>query len=398
LFIRATLRGPDIDRLGAQVDDMARSLRFDIRPAELAPASRDTALARAIDDQDREARAWAGSDLFGCFPRTPGDRTVEITSGPDGPLLEPVTVTCTTSVEPMTVGLWQVTLVAAWSSDGGGTWGKDVFVAADGSRTGEVQFRGNVEVTFPGSTGPLPPPVSGPIDLPPGSIVEVLPPGIMDNEPVQRMLEAPHPDVGVQMGQAAAGARLAVVAGPISHEGTDWFQVELTAGTSYPSRFAWVPATASGRPLLRIVEPRCPDGPVTVAMLLRLVPAERAACFADDELELGPVIADRVTEDQGGIIDGSPDWLAPDTTWRLFGDDGPEGLDGSLPVALGPGVDGIPLHQLLTVRGHFNDPASSGCERVPPESWGQPPEPRHVAEARCRELFVITSAGPRPAP
>jgi hypothetical protein len=62
----------------------------------------DAGLARALDDMDREFRRDPRSRLFGCFPRTPGEVTTPIADGPNGPLREPVEVTCRTTIDAAT--------------------------------------------------------------------------------------------------------------------------------------------------------------------------------------------------------------------------------------------------------------------------------------------------------
>ena len=129
-----------------------------------------------------------------------------------------------------------------------------------------------------------------------------------------------------------------------------------------------------------------------VVTLLDLIPAERLACFGADELLLAPTMLGRIEQDPGGSVDGTPDWLAQDLALKMYGRDGPEGLEGALPVVLSPSLDEPPPQgSWLTVRGHFDDPASATCEMTYPEGWGSIRETRELQVLACRERFVITA-------
>jgi hypothetical protein len=147
-----------------------------------------------------------------------------------------------------------------------------------------------------------------------------------------------------------------------------------------------------------VVTPDCPTAP-TVTDLLALVPAERVLCFGDTELTLEPVVAARAEAAQGGSVDGTPEWLARDAVWRLYGEGGPDGVEGALAVAIAPSAgDELPAGPWLRVRGHFADPAAATCERTFPDGWGgfaETPEMQHV---QCRELFVVTEVEERSGP
>ena len=109
-FIRFALKA-DLEGLRAQADTIARSLRFDVKPTPLAQDDRDILLAEAIDRIDREARAQTRGPASSVFPRTAGEQRVQLTDGPGGPLLDPVDVTCTTTIELTPLNLWHATLV-----------------------------------------------------------------------------------------------------------------------------------------------------------------------------------------------------------------------------------------------------------------------------------------------
>lgn len=400
-YVRSTLRGPDLEALRTEADTVARSLRFDATSPPLDASRRDEALARTIDALDRETRIWRGNDFYGCFPRTPGKREALIDDrlyehGPDGPLAEPVPVTCTTSVEPTALGLWHATLVVSWDAGDGypaGEWGWEIFFGPDGAGGASGQMALGGEVAYPGTVGALPPPLDGPLEVPIGSIVEVLPPGIeQTGRPIRAISEHPQATIGDRVVMdARAGSRFYVVDGPIAHEGFDWYLVEMWGGTSHFSEFAWVPATDGERPLLLVVQPDCPTDQIDVAALLRLIPAERLVCFGDRELRLSPTVLGPLEGDQGGSVVGDPDWLASDPTLMLYGGEGPEGLDGGIVVVISPTLDDRPPEGVpLTIHGHFDDPASTTCAMTYPEGWGSVRD-RDLQIRACRERFVITA-------
>ena len=399
-YVRAGLRGDDLAPLRVQADDIARSLRFATQPPELDPDQLDAALATEIDRADRERRAWSGSKMFGCFPRSAGERDVVLEYGPDGPLLQPLSVTCRTTVEATAIRLWHATIGASWVAADGHPAGEATWELYFGGASAMGSF-GEVHVDrLPGSIGELPPPLDGPLTVPAGSIVEVLSPGVdQTRDPIQAMWQAGSNEFGDRVVyDALPGRRFAVVDGPVTHVGVDWYLVEVSQGPGqYPIEHAWLPSSDGTRPLVRVVEPDCPSG-AGLDDLLYLQPAERVECFSDRDLVLDPTILATAEHFDGGV-QGTPSWLAPDTRWRLFGAGGPEGLEPGLPVAISPTIgDLAPTGTWLRVTGHFADPAASTCTRVPPEDWGTGPEAPEFQAARCRELFVVTAVEPRDAP
>jgi hypothetical protein len=404
-FVQSVIRGPDLDVLRTQADTVAQSLRFDSHPAALDDATRDAALAKALDRSDREWREFRGSRLFGCFPRTPGERDVSLTDGPGGLLLEPAQVTCTTTIEQTPLSLWRATAVVTWGDGQGvpaGSWGWELVFDANGEGSSSGELFNNDEVAFPGTLGELPPPLDGPLVIPVGSLVQVLPPGIaQDSGPIQALYEhwedSPFGDRIVN--EAPPGRRFSVIDGPLSHLGIDWYLVQSQVGTSYPGEHAWLPATDGDRPLLAVVAADCPIGDPTVTDLVYMQPAERLSCFGDRELTLDPAIAVLAEPNPGGEVAGTPDWLAKDTLWRLYDSGGPDGVDPPLAVVISPSLgDSIPAGTWLTVRGHFDDAASATCQRTFPEEWGAIPESAETQRLFCREQFVVTSFETRSAP
>ncbi|MEO7664653.1 MAG: hypothetical protein ABIV26_05950 [Candidatus Limnocylindrales bacterium] len=409
-YVQLVLDGPDVESLRAPADEIARSVRFDVHPPALEVATRDTLLAKAIDDLDRETRRSQGTDIYGCFPRAPGSRDVRIDQrlvdhGAGGRLPEPVPVTCTTAIEATPLGLWRATLVVSWQAGDGyaaGQWGWELRFDGAGAGGMQGQLFGPESMGSPGRPDVLPPPLAGPLVIPVGSVVEVLPPGLDGNGPAMVALSAePNSTLeGRTAVQVPPGTRLAVVDGPMTHAGFDWYLVELQHGRSYPSEFLWAPATDGVRPLLGVVDPACPAAGPSVADLVAMHPADRLRCFGKSELTLDPatvLFGDPFTGGNEEVV-ATPRWLAADATWRLFGSGGPEGLDGAIPFAIDPSLgDAVPTNKWLVVHGHFDDAAASACTRAYPPAWGFE-EPATVDQIRCRELFVVTGYEPRSAP
>jgi hypothetical protein len=392
-YVRAALRGPDLDALRAQADDIAKSLDFAQDAPALDTATRDDALADAIDGMDREERRAHDTTIFGCFPRAPGEQTVVLEDGPGGPLLEPVSVTCVTTVEETPLRMWHAELRMTWQAGDGypaGAWGWELFFGADGSGGAQSKLGDDTNLIFPGTTSPAARPIDGALDLEPGSIVQMLAPGLRwDSTLVTDMYNTPHEVMGDRfVSEAQPGRRFVIVDGePITYSDADWYLVEAPLGSSYPHLFQWLPVTRDGLQLVRVVDPECPAEP-SVADLVRLLPAERVACSGDRPLTLEPVMA-TLEEDTGFAADGNPSWLI-DAPWRLFGEAGPAGMDGSLPATIDPAlVDGMEVGVPLSVTGHFADPTAATCEwREPADFAAEPPALQHL---RCSEIFVVTA-------
>jgi hypothetical protein len=383
--LRADLAGPDLEAERAAVERIVASLRFDHRPPPIDLATRDAAITTALNNRDRDARENNLSEFYGCFPRKAGSRDVAIVDGPASPLPAAVPVTCTTAVAATEFSLWRITLTVTWEAGDGypaGEWAEALYANGNGTSDAEQLLVGDWE-GLPHARVAPPPLLDGPLAIPPGSIVEILPPGAL-------ITESPAADASTGAGPLFR-QHLYVVSGPEMHDGVEWYLVQYSTSRSAPPGLGWIPGTAEGRPLLALVEPACPTGGPGVADLLRLTPAERLACFGGSELTLGPVMLRKT--DPMLPPDGTPLWLAGDTAWQLFGSDGPDGAQGALRVHPAEGLGSIPTDTWLTVRGHFDDPASATCERsLTGTGWGGPAEDLpEVQVLRCRESFVITS-------
>ncbi len=105
-MIEAQLRGPDLDRLQAQLDAMVATIRYD-PPATPLPSGSDAAtaaVAAALAAQAQNDPSWA------CFP-TGGTHQMQVSSLPDGTdLAAPQLATCSTLITTTPLQLWRVDL------------------------------------------------------------------------------------------------------------------------------------------------------------------------------------------------------------------------------------------------------------------------------------------------
>ena len=236
--------------------------------------------------------------MAGCFPRTPGEQTALIEEGPGGPLLEPVTVTCSTTIEETPLHLWRAELRMTWPAGDGypaGTLGWELFFGAEDGLGAQGWIGDPVHGRLPrhNVTDGAAAGRSG--RFAPGTIVQMLAPGIRQSDPlVMDSWNGPHPDIADRfVYEAQPGRRFAIVDGPISHNGAEWYLVEAMMGVSYPGDFQWLPVTDGDRLLVRVEEPACPASP-SVVDLVYLLPAERASCYEGQELTLAPAFAAKV--------------------------------------------------------------------------------------------------------
>lgn len=151
------------------------------------------------------------------------------------------------------------------------------------------------------------------------------------------------------------------------------------------------PASAAG--------PGCPAPPYSASKLASVPEAQRAACFGRTEITFvatgGPLngVWPGVEIDPGF---GRPTWFAegqePQEPWSFVGwkpsdlvlaPAAQAAFDSTSPCCETGALTQLPWWR---VRGHFDDPASSGCR-----SFGDPQYPYTVAEAIefCRNLFFI---------
>jgi len=383
-WVQAVLRGPDLPTLEAQVDAVARSLTFDEVPVPLAAADRGAALAMAIDEVDRQMRAYPRARFLACMPRTAGSVEATIEDGPRGRLDAPLDVTCTTTVEDVDLRVWSATIEVAWDAIGdapAGRWARQVLFGVGGQMLHETDLvPGTGEAAaFPGDPG-----LPVPIDVPrfqPGDLARSVGAGTGTAfYDVDTAVLPPEPHLF-----AEPGTTIVILSGPEIYDGRDFYYADNGFETG------WVGAEAKGTAVLAAAEPFCPA--VIDADELAYIPTmERRLCVSGD-VTLGPVRAATIDLDPTSQeVKAEPAWLAAEPAWRLFGTNGVEDLDVGLPVALGPGLIELPTDGWLVVTGHFDDPASTTCSVTYPESWNPAPVPPEAQVRRCLERFVVTSA------
>ena len=302
--ISGAVRGPGEDDLIAQVDGVARSLRFDDPAPSLAAGGDELSaiLARGLDALDRDARESYHSRMYACFPRTPGrSGPTVIDDGPGGPLGSPVTVTCEARIEPSPLGLYALNLTVTWEAGPGYEAGEQrelVYLDATGMPTStESGDAGLPDIPPADAPGPgtTPPPI------PPGSLVEVLYPGVTFYLT---------PDLhGNMLSSEPHGGRVWVVNGPKIVDGESWYRVQWQPTPTYDGIPGWIPATLDGHAAIAPATPRCPAAVSDVPELVALHPAERLFCLGGRDITLGHVFLVGAPTKTSPAT-GTPAWLA----------------------------------------------------------------------------------------
>jgi hypothetical protein len=389
-WIQAVMRGPDLPTLEAQVDTLARSLTFDEAPLPLDEADIDTALAAAVDSVDRSMRQYPGRRFLACMPRTADSVTTTITDGPQGRLVEPLEVTCTTTVEANDLRVWEGVIEVTWEARDGhdaGRWARQLLFDATGQVVMETDLApGTGEAfAFPGDPGSIAVPSAVP-SFEPGDLVVSIGAGSgTAYYDVEDTLLPPEPRLF-----AETGALMVILSGPATYDGRDFYM----ADTGF--EIGWIGAEAKGEAVLAHAEPLCP-AVMDVTELAYMSSLERRHCVSGD-VTLGPVQAAPDLESAWDAVDAEPMWLATQPKWRLFGISGSDGIDVGLPVALAPGLTDLPTDGWLQVTGHFDDPASATCVVTYPQDWNPAAGTPDADRRRCLERFVVTSAVPTEAP
>ena len=126
----------------------------------------------------------------------------------------------------------------------------------------------------------------------------------------------------------------------------------------------------------------------TVEDVAYLSPVVRHLCYDDGELTFGPSQYARRVDVEGDVPRHEPPWLATDIPfYAVFGAGGASGIDAGLPAVLAPGVEAPEPDAWVTVRGHFNDPASSSCHWTYAPGWDMEQLPPDAQVRRCQETF-----------
>jgi hypothetical protein len=131
-MISADIKGPGVDQMRAQVEALVASIRYSPAVPVLDPADGPRVAASGL----AQVRSWGPE--YACFPSILGaTATATITEFPGySSLRKPLPVTCTTAIEPSSIGLWKMTLTESWTAASdrtAGTYSTTVWLAADGT-------------------------------------------------------------------------------------------------------------------------------------------------------------------------------------------------------------------------------------------------------------------------
>jgi hypothetical protein len=415
--ITADIAGPDLAAGRRAAQDFIDSIGFKLETPKLRDADANNVLRRVLDAADRGMRNGSHSDLFGCFPREPGNADGTISGGLSGPLAGgALAVTCTSAISPSLAGVWRIALAVTWQGTEtyqGDTLRTELYssgLPVPGIMYGDLDWTGGqftsdagqpmpdagVDGLFPTARYVLPPLLAGPLNLAHGSIVQML-------YPAEEVVASPGngaPSDSIYPG--FVGTHLYVIDGPEVIDGEEWYQVQSDSGGG--NQVGWVRGTRGGRPQLEIVQPACPSGDMTPGDLAWITAAERLACFGDQEVSLGRSVLGRPNDvslwecsDGSGNVGpcpvglGKPDWLTLPSGWTLYDEAGPAGPMPGIAVWLHPGVSQPTAGELVRVRGHFDDAEAAGCVWPPNGSYGLEPQPPEIEELICRQRFVITA-------
>jgi hypothetical protein len=123
--ITATVHGPDLATIRAQLDALVASLHYTTPVAALPtdPGAAERAARKALSELVSQSPIW------GCFPPPGQTRRAIVASLPNGPsLTAPKDTTCTTTIEPTRLQLWRMTLTMTFSHLDANAGAGEVFV------------------------------------------------------------------------------------------------------------------------------------------------------------------------------------------------------------------------------------------------------------------------------
>ncbi len=141
--ISAVVRAPGVSALDAQVDALARSIRFTSHAPPLVPAEAGKVLRTIVDYIDQDTQKSNQSTFYACFPRSPGERKVTIDRWWGEVLAGPTAVTCASAIEATDVALWRVSLSITWDAGSGyaaGEWREAIYADAAGTWIGQEEL------------------------------------------------------------------------------------------------------------------------------------------------------------------------------------------------------------------------------------------------------------------
>lgn len=200
---------------------------------------------------------------------------------------------------------------------------------------------------------------------------------------------------GELLGVAWGGA---LASGPVQADGLTWYSVLRLAdlpvsptGSYYElidqtGAGGWVAAGEGSNRFLELVPARCVARDPDLGLLDAWTPWERLSCLGGRSITFEGVYG---CGGCGGFAPGvwQPEWLASPLNFDAVSVD-PDERIGPMSLRFPPdGPEPPEAGAIVRVTGHFDDPASAGCERAP----GDPPEPEdpRMSELYCRVQFVV---------
>ncbi|MEA2608490.1 MAG: hypothetical protein QOJ75_733 [Chloroflexota bacterium] len=204
------------------------------------------------------------------------------------------------------------------------------------------------------------------------------------------------------------GREVFVVAGPVSANGYDWWQVQALTGLAH---FGWVASAArDGETWLAYASMACPRD-TSLTDLARIGGARSLVCYGRSDLRLR-AFREQFCGDGTAAGSGSPDWI-----YGVFSGDRLLARKEKAGEELAPEIYGRAHPSLLKsaaeffgcndagtgwfdLTGHFDDPVSSQCRFVDSDpTTGEPVDQEAALSITdCRQRFVYTELRPASGP
>jgi hypothetical protein len=272
---------------------------------------------------------------------------------------------------------------------------------------------GPTDLPLPSALPSEPPPDVIALDPPSGELADVGPPLAHDSLALVvtdnlRVRSAPFVgDLSVRYKRLLQpDDRLFVVDGPVIAQNYEWYQVKAwrprQPSSSWP--VGWVArAGHDGEVWIRASTRTCPAGPMDVATLLELAPAERVACFREAPIEVRAVVAGA-----SGACDPARDGCATGPEWLTAASmiasasTTQAGAAAGLAISFDPGGRAIAADLadagVVRLHGAFDHADSALCRPDPARDGPDGPLSPTEAVLRCRSTFVVTDAVVEPFP
>ncbi len=315
-------------------------------------------------------RLYPGRRFLSCMPRTPGSVTTTIEDGPRGQLIEPLEVTCTTTVTANDLRVWQADLEVAWLAGEGhaaGRWARQILFDSDGTvhMEADVAPGTGLPLDFPGdpSTTELPTEVA---TFAPGDLVRSVGTGVGTAfYDVDTAVLPPEPHL-----YAEPGALLVIVSGP---------EVVRRPGLlhrRYRRRGRLGGRRGQGRAGAGIGEPSCPPSPDATDLVYLSVLERRRCARRRGDPWAGPGRPPGRARSVQGVGRERPGLAGRGTRVGPV-PEGIDGLDPGLPVVLAPGS--------RASRPRAGSP-SAATTTIPPRRPAGSSTPRSGATDPCRSM------------